>query len=90
MFEASESSKKGAKVHSAVRLKNQFSVQTLRKWISETHWQNESTFTIICYMKGKRPMSQFTIAQLEEIARHEEDPENIDHSIVPEKLMVCW
>lgn len=74
---------------SAVRLKNSYSVNDIRGWIISGGWQPESTFTIICYLKGKRPMSKFSEEQLEEIARHVNDPENIDHSIVPKKDMVC-
>lgn len=73
----------------SVRLKNMYAVLTIRKWITQQGWQKESTFTIICYLKGHRPMSRFTDEQLEEIARHEQDPENIDRKIVPDDLMVC-
>lgn len=72
----------------AVCVKNMYAVATIKKWVSETGWLAKSTFTIICYLKGSRPMAKYTTEQLLEIENHHEDPEHIDPKVVPPEEMV--
>lgn len=58
-------------------MRNENAVLKLRVWITSKGWQDESTFLVVCYLKGSRPLSKYTDDELQEIVNTAGDPEEL-------------
>lgn len=58
-------------------MRNENAVLKLRVWITSKGWQEESTFLVVCYLKGTRPLARYTDEQLQEIVNAAGDPDQI-------------